>query len=98
MEQVELEHFAPSSFVASSLDALEAFDPFAAWLGFSPTLARLKNPNAEQKRSRSLAYGICEASKASFHKLAKGRGCFEGSIQYTLSCEKTTPKQIPIES
>ena len=35
LEPEELEHFVPSSFVASSLDALEAFDPFAAFVAFA---------------------------------------------------------------
>ena len=39
----------------------------------------------------SLAFEIC---KASIHKLAKARGCFEGSRQYILSCEKTTPDKL----
>ena len=43
------------------------------------------------KRSRSLAFWICEASEASVHKLTKARGCFEGSRQCILSFEKTTP-------
>ena len=63
----------------------------AIWPGFSPREARLKNPNAEWRRSRSLAFGICEASEVSIHKLAKARGCFEGSRQCILSREKTTP-------
>ena len=33
---------------------------------------------------RSLAFGICKASKASIHKLAKVQGCFEGSRQYII--------------
>ena len=68
------------------------------WLSFSPSEARLKNPNAERRRSRSLAFWICEASEASVHKLAKARGCFEGSRQCILSREKTTPWQIPNET
>ena len=48
------------------------------WLSFSPSEARLKNPNAERTQSHSLAFGICEAS---IHKLAKAQGCFEGSKQ-----------------
>jgi len=49
--------------------------------------AKLKNFNVEHRRSRCLAFGICEASEASIHKLAKAWGCFEGSRQYILSCE-----------
>ena len=64
----------------------------AIWPGFSLSKARLKNPNAEWRRSRSLAFGICEASEASVHKLAKARGCLEGS------CERTNPQQIPNET
>ena len=68
------------------------------WLSFSPSEARLKNPKAELRRSRSLAFWICEASEASVHKLTKAWGCFEGSRQCILSREKTTPWQIPNET
>ena len=64
----------------------------AIWLGFSLRKARLKNPNDNRRRSRSLVFGICEAS---IHKLAKSQGCFKGSRQYILSWEKNTPRQIP---
>ena len=50
--------------------------------------------NAEQRQSRSLAFGICEVSKASIHKLVKAQSCFEGPIQYFLSCEKTIPDKF----
>ena len=70
----------------------------AIWPSFSPSESRLKNTNAERRRSRSLAFWICEASEASVHKLAKARGCFEGSRQCILSREKTTPWQIPNET
>ena len=63
--------------------------------GFSLKEVSLKNPKAEQRESCSLAFGVCEVSEASVHKLANARGCFEGSRQYILSCEKTTPRQIP---
>ena len=66
------------------------------WLSFLPSGARLKNSNAERRRSRSLALWICEASVASNHKLAKARGCFEGTRQCILSRKKTTPSKIPI--
>ena len=54
--------------------------------GFLSNEVRLKNPNAEQRWSRSLAFGIWEVSEASIYKLAKAQGCFEGSRQYILSC------------
>ena len=66
----------------------------AFWPGFSPSKARLKNPNTERRRSHSSAFGICEAIEASVQKLAKARGCFEGSRQYILSYEKTTLQQF----
>ena len=52
---------------------------------------RLKNSNAERRRSRSLAFGICAVNEASVHKLAKA---FEGSRQYILSCEKLPPDKF----
>ena len=70
------------------------FCHFAIWPSFSPSEARLKNPNAERRWSRSLAFWICEASEASIDKLTKARGCFEGSRECILSCEKTNPWQI----
>ena len=45
-----------------------------------------------------LAFGICESRKASVHKLATAQGSFEGSRQYILSFEKTTPRKIPNET
>jgi len=41
------------------------------WLTFSPSEARLKNLNAEQRQSGTLTFGICEASEARIYKLAK---------------------------
>ena len=39
---------------------------------------KLKNFNAEQRRSRNLAFEVCEASEASIHKLASAKVVLEG--------------------
>ena len=52
--------------------------PYKMIKGFLPSFllsgVRLRHINAEQRRSRSLALWICEASVVRVHKLAKARG------------------------
>ena len=52
----------------------------AIWPGFPLSEARLNISNAEQRRSHSLAFGICEENKASIHKLVNPKVVLKGPV------------------
>ena len=53
--------------------------------------SKVENLNTERRQSSSFTFIICDESEASIHKLDNARGYFEGSRQYVLSYEKSTP-------
>ena len=66
----------------------------AIWPDFSSSEAKLKNRNAERMQSHSLAFGICEASVACVHKLAKGLGFLKGPDKIFCHVRKLPPNKF----
>ena len=64
----------------------------AIWPGFSPSAARLKNPNAEQRRSRSLVF--MKQAKRAFTNWQKTEVVLKGSDNVFCHVRKLPPDKF----